>query len=168
MVKVELVRGRRLIELFEHPRPWMAPVSGNVASQLANVGAIEIRKAAEGTRPYRPIARGQGLRSIKARQVGPSRAIVSQAAHMQFINDGRDAGGKMPPPDALRGWLRRRQREGKLQGVTPYQLARSIQQKGIKPRGFVQRGVRNTRRSVRRLQPLLTEATQREWRIRGV
>ncbi|MXW35281.1 MAG: hypothetical protein F4Z60_06895 [Chloroflexi bacterium] len=168
MVKVELVEGKRLLELFEDPRPWMAPVSGNLASQYANVGAIEIRRAAELTNP-KPVRLGHGLNSIKARQVGPSRAIVRQHAYMQFLNDGRDAGGRMPPPDKLRPWLKQRQREGRLQGVTPFQLARSIQRKGIKPRRFVERGIQSMRRRIGQGEAgrFLTDAIAREWRIRG-
>lgn len=167
MAQVELVEGRTLLDLFQNPSPWMAPVSGTAASQLANVAAIELRRAAETTRPEPPIASGKGLQSIRARQVGPSRAVVLMQARMQFVNDGRRAGGRMPPPRALEPWLRRRQRQGRLRGVTPFQLARSIQQRGVRPRRFVERGLRNLPSARVEVEPLLAEGVRREWRVRG-
>ena len=169
MVQVELVAGKEIIDLLTSPREWLAPMSGNLASQYANVAAIEIRRAAEETTPHPPIRLGKGLKSIKARQVGPTRAIVQQVNYMQFINDGRAAGKPMPPPRKLRPWLRARQREGKLQGVTPYQLARSIQKKGIKPRRFVERGLASAAiAATGESAEMIRAAVRREWRIRGV
>ena len=169
MVKVELVEGQKIIDLLTSPREWMAPMSGSVASQYANVAAVEIRRAAETTRPHPPIRLGKGLKSIRARQVGPTRAIVLQVNYMQFINDGRAAGKPMPPPSKLRPWLRARQREGKLKGVTPYQLARSIQKKGIAPRRFVERGLASAAiEATGEASEILHAAVRREWGIRGV
>lgn len=87
---------------------------------------------------------GQSVREIHSVSV-PAYTEIRMPISMIVMDQGRAPGARMPPPNALQFWLRRRQREGKLLGVTTYQLARSIHLKGITGRRFVAAALRRVR-----------------------
>ena len=71
----------------------------------------------------------------------------------------RRPGARPPPPDALRGWLRR---HGDF--TTPYVLARSIGRKGIKGRGFFLRSARDVQKRLPQIVGRALDALERERR----
>lgn len=72
---------------------------------------------------------GSGL-NLEGR-VGPS---VRYGASVEF---GRRAGSKMPPVDALMGWVSRHPRGRGSRRQQAFALARSIQRRGIRARPFL-------------------------------
>lgn len=87
-----------------------------------------------------------------------SARVFSTLNYAMVIEEGRQAGARMPPPEALRGWLRR---HGSF--TTPFVLARSIARRGIKGRFFM----RSAKEATEQQMPnYLNEAAQsigREW-----
>lgn len=81
--------------------------------------------------------------------VGPS---VRYGANVEF---GRRAGGKMPPVDALLGWVRRHTPAGSLPRAgqsrdrylrgRAFALARAIQRRGIRPQPYLQPALNQNR-----------------------
>lgn len=57
-------------------------------------------------------------------------AVGSPLVHSQVIERGRQAGSRMPPPDALRTWVERKLGPD----VSPFVVARAIGQRGTKAR----------------------------------
>lgn len=59
---------------------------------------------------------------------------VYSAAHFQFVEHGRAAGGKMPPSQPIEQWIKNK---GLSDVLNTYLVQRSIQQKGIKPKFYL-------------------------------
>ena len=76
-------------------------------------------------------------------RVGPS---VRYGASVEF---GRRAGARMPPVDALMGWVGRHPRPGRgSRRSQAFALARSIQRRGIRPRPFLRPAYRANRAAI--------------------
>lgn len=79
-------------------------------------------------------------------KVGPS---VRYGAAVEF---GRRAGARMPPVDALMGWVGRHPRPGRgSRRSQAFALARSIQRRGIRPRPFLRPAYRSNRTAISRM-----------------
>jgi hypothetical protein len=78
-------------------------------------------------------------------RVGPS---VRYGASVEF---GRRAGARMPPVDALMGWVGRHPRGRGTRRQQAFALARSIQRRGIRPRPFLRPAYRSNRAAINRL-----------------
>lgn len=89
-------------------------------------------------------------RSIVGQVTGPLTATVSSPLqYAAVMEEGRSAGARMPPPDALVGWARRHGFSG-----STFVLARAIGRRGIKGRFFM----RAAMQTVAEQLPVLAEA----------
>lgn len=64
---------------------------------------------------------------------GLTAEIGTVKGYAPFVELGRRAGARMPPPDALKGWVAR---HGMKPGAE-YAVARAIKKRGIQPRPFM-------------------------------
>lgn len=78
-------------------------------------------------------------------RVGPS---VRYGASIEF---GRRAGARMPPVEALMGWVGRHPSGRGSRRSQAFALARSIQRRGIRPRPFLRPAYRSNRTAINRL-----------------
>lgn len=72
------------------------------------------------------------IRSIQSEVRPLSARVYTPLTYALTMEEGRRPGAKMPPPDALVGWIRR---HGLT--VSPFVLARSIARRGIRGRFFM-------------------------------
>ena len=72
---------------------------------------------------------------------------LSLAEYWKYVEYGRRAGGKFPPPSAIRKWIEikpvlpRPMKNGKLPTLNQltYLISRKIAEKGIRPRGILEK-----------------------------
>lgn len=117
----------QLRRLLNRLRP--ADALAGIATLLRNVSIFTERHAKEGA----PKDTSNLARSIAWDAQPLSARVYSPLAYAAVMEAGRRPGAKMPPPDALRGWMRRH-------GMGPagaWALARSIARRGIKGRFFM-------------------------------
>jgi hypothetical protein len=89
------------------------------------------------TRQNAPRDTGALARSISS-EVRPLAArVFSPLAYATVMEFGRRPGARMPPPEALRGWARRKGYSGSL-----FVLARAIARRGIKGRFFMRKAAK--------------------------
>lgn len=126
-----------------------------LAGMISDLAVIAQTTARAGA----PVDTGAGVRSIMA-DVQATQAVVGRGmpVYMRVMDQGRRAGAKMPPPEALRGWMRRHGMSG-----SPYPLARSIARRGIKGRFFMQRGYQAAVRALPAEQARFIRAVQAAW-----
>jgi hypothetical protein len=98
-------------------------------------------------------------RSITSEVKPTSARVFSTLAYASVMEEGRRPGARMPPPDALRGWMGRHG----LGNVAPFVIARGISRRGIKGRFFF----KAAQQAVEHALPGLAEAAgrkvQEEW-----
>lgn len=87
-----------------------------------------------------PMDTGALARSWTSEVRGLSGRVYSTLGYAAVMDQGRSAGARPPPPDALVGWM---VRHGMI-GVDPWVLARAISRRGIRGRFFVRAAVEAT------------------------
>ena len=100
-----------------------------VATLMEDIAIVGERTAKQRA----PRDTGALKRSIHSDARPMSARIFSNLAYAVPVELGRGKGKRMPPPNALRGWLRR---HGKPQSAA-YVVARAIGKRGIKGRFFM-------------------------------
>lgn len=79
---------------------------------------------------------------------------LSLAEYWKYVEYGRRAGGKFPPPSAIRKWIEvkpilpRPMKNGKLPTLNQltYLISRKIAEKGIRPRGILEKSLEEINR----------------------
>ena len=79
---------------------------------------------------------------------------LSLADYWKYVEYGRKAGGKFPPPSAIRKWIEvkpilpRPMKNGNLPTLNQltYLISRSIAEKGIRPRGILEKSLEEINR----------------------
>ena len=79
---------------------------------------------------------------------------LSLAEYWKYVEYGRKAGGKFPPPSAIRKWIEvkpilpRPMKNGNLPTLNQltYLISRSIAEKGIRPRGILEKSLEEINR----------------------
>lgn len=99
------------------------------ANDLVRSVALVVERAA---REGMPKDTSEGARSIAATVNGYEATVTSPLVHVAVMDQGRRAGGRMPPKGALLGWMRRH-------GIAPeleFVVRRGIARRGIRGRFF--------------------------------
>ena len=103
---------------------------------------------------------GSMARNIQSK-VGSTKANVSLPRNLDYyhvMERGRRPGGRMPPVDAIAGWLRRK-------GLphNAFAVARSIARRGIKGRFFMRQGFVATQKAMPNLLRKMGEEVGLKW-----
>jgi phage gpG-like protein len=119
---------------------------------LRRAGDLAMREAQTNARQFRDS--GALLNSLQARATDMDAVIGSALPYAQAVEEGRRAGARQPPMEALEDWANR-------QGIDPdalYVIARAIGRRGIEGRLFLQRAYE----SVNHQMPGIMAAVARE------
>lgn len=145
---LERVLGKLTPELY---RPAM--------KQLLTDAAVLAERTAREAAPKDTSALARSITS----QVQPLAArVYSTLAYASVMEEGRRPGAKMPPPQALLGWM---SRHG-MSGVSPFVLARAISRRGIKGRFFFQKAKDALDRALPGLADAAARRVKEEWERR--
>ena len=119
--------GQRIILALRNAPRWMPRVADAISLRV-------VRRIERLAKKYAPVRTGAGRRGIGVLEVEDGHAIV-MPLHMLVMEEGRLAGSAMPPIAPIERWARR------VIGVRGlgFVIARSIAEKGIKPRRFLWR-----------------------------
>lgn len=150
-LRVEIPDWDAFAKKMGRSKDWIA---GAIAGILSKASLFAERRAREGT----PKDTSALARSITSEAKPLSARVFSTLNYAVVTEEGRRSGARMPPPEALAGWLRR---HGSF--TTPFVLARSIARRGIKGRFFMRAAKEATEQQ---MPNLLNEAAQgigREW-----
>lgn len=98
-------------------------------------------------------------RSIVSEVRPPIARVFSTLNYAVPVEVGRRAGARMPPPDALVGWIRRHGL-----AMSPFVLARSIARRGIKGRFFMRAAKEATEKQLPNFLSSLSRDIGQEWR----
>ncbi len=79
---------------------------------------------------------GATARAMNSEVRGLTGRVFNPLKHAHAVDKGRRPGARMPPPDALVGWIRRH-----APGMSPFVLARAIARRGIKGRFFMKKAL---------------------------
>lgn len=134
----------------------LAPL-GNTLKRLTLLGEREARIAAP--RDIGNLQRNivSALRPLEGRVF-----IQGMAKSYAYVQEfGRKAGGRMPPPDALRSWARRHG-FGTSKGAL-FVLARAIARRGTKGRFFMHHAAQAVEREMPNEMRLLSHAVESVW-----
>ena len=127
-----------------------------VANLLRDAATLAEREA-RGQAPKDTSALARGITS----EAKPTTArVYTTLAYARVMEEGRKPGGRMPPPDALRGWMRRHG----MANVAPFVLARAIARRGIKGRFFMRAAFQKVQRSMPALIERAGADIVRAWR----
>jgi hypothetical protein len=110
---------------------------------VRNAGLIAERAAREGM----PKDTSEGARSIVSQVHGLEAKVTSPLVHVAVMDQGRAPGSRMPPPESLLGWMRRKG----IPEEMAFPLARAIGRRGIKGRFFYAKAVKAVEADVPRL-----------------
>lgn len=88
-----------------------------------------------------------------------SARIYSTLPYAVPVDQGRRAGAKMPPPNALRGWM---QRHG-MGNVPPFVLARAIARRGIRGRFFLRAAKERIERETPNMLRRAARTIEQKW-----
>lgn len=103
---------------------------------------------------------GSMARNIQS-NISSTKASVSlprNLAYYHVMEEGRRPGGRMPPVDAIAGWLRRRG-----SSANAFVVARSIARRGIKGRFFMRQGFVATQKAMPKLLRKMGEDVGLKW-----
>lgn len=103
---------------------------------------------------------GALARSVLTEVKPLSARIYSALPYAVPVDQGRRAGAQMPPPNALRGWMRRHG----MGDVSPFVLARSIARRGIKGRFFLRAAKARIERETPNLLRRAARTIEQKWR----
>lgn len=125
-----------------------------VKTLLTQAALIAEREARLGT----PKDTGALARSI-SHDVQPLMArVYSGLSYAVPVEFGRGAGKRMPPPQALVGWIRRHNLN-----VSPFVLARAIARRGIRGRFFFRKAAEATKKALPGLLGKAAVSIQAKW-----
>lgn len=133
MVRVDVrltPAGERALRALERPERWLR-------RSIDRATLLVARRIERVGKRLAPVRTGGGRRSIGVIEVRDGHAIVSDL-HMLVMEEGRQPNSTMPPVAPLERWGWRVLGQRGLGFV----LARSIARKGIKPRRFFERAIR--------------------------
>ena len=136
----------------------------NLIKVLNNIGKYATHKYKESLQSSDTYATGKLLNSIDYRiDISENGCKLSFLAEKYYLNieNGRKAGGKMPPIAIIERWL-------KIKGITPrvgqslrsvaYMISRSISKKGIRPKPYLN----NIKKSLPEFHDDINEALKKD------
>jgi len=147
--------GERVMNRMRRGGPWFTHAIRDVLEEAGDIVSAEARDLA-------PRDTGRGIRSIRPR-VRRNHVDIEAFDYMVVLDQGRRAGARQPPVDAIRPWLLRQQGRGRLRGANAYVIARAIGRRGIRPRRYFLAAARTLRRN-REFQQQVAAAFSRRLR----
>lgn len=144
-------RSLRALQRRLDPETILKPVQDGITT----LGLLVERRARLGA----PRDIGDLQRSIMTETKPLFARVHSNLVYHPVMEQGRRAGGRMPPPQALADWARRKGYTGSL-----FVLARSIARRGIKGRFYMRAAAKAGRSALPKILDDVADAMEIRWR----